>query len=184
MYGFRVTKYDPSRRDARGAFLDPDWTSHSDIGKVFGGKKLEIDEYLRVESAYAAAARAFFQDAGCPALAVVDLESNDVQPSTVALGLANLIPLELRLGIVAGAYTPRVARILTKAVALMPEAEAEDLLDEVGVAKVSKSTLRCTASHGRSRAATSLVERSSRRPFVRAIRSPSRRRRCRSRSTA
>jgi hypothetical protein len=51
------------------------------------------------------------------------------------------IPLELRLGIVEGAYTPRVARILTKAVALMPEAEAEDLLDEVGVARVSKSTL-------------------------------------------
>src|SRR5262249_42093064 len=49
------------------------------------------------------------------------------------------VPLELRLGIVEGAYTPRVARILTKAVALMPEAEAEDLLDEVGVATVSKS---------------------------------------------
>lgn len=51
------------------------------------------------------------------------------------------IPLELRLGIVEGAYTPRVARILTKAVALMPEADAEDLLHEVGVAKLSKSTL-------------------------------------------
>lgn len=51
------------------------------------------------------------------------------------------VPLELRLGIVEGAYTPRVARILTKAVALMPEGDAEDLLHEVGVAKVSKSTL-------------------------------------------
>lgn len=51
------------------------------------------------------------------------------------------VPIELRLGIVEGAYTPRVARILTKAVALMPEAEAEDLLREVGVAAVSKSTL-------------------------------------------
>ncbi|MEQ1514848.1 MAG: hypothetical protein ABL934_19505, partial [Lysobacteraceae bacterium] len=51
------------------------------------------------------------------------------------------IPLELRLGIVEGAYTPRVARILTKAVALMPEADAEDLLHEVGVAQLSKSTL-------------------------------------------
>jgi hypothetical protein len=91
MYGFRVTKYDPSRRDARGAFLDPDWTSHSDIGKAFGGKTLVIDEYLRVESAYAAAARAFFQEAGCPALTVVDLEANDVQPGTVALGLADLV---------------------------------------------------------------------------------------------
>lgn len=51
------------------------------------------------------------------------------------------VPLELRLGIVEGAYTPRVARILTKAVALMPEGDAEDLLQEVGVAKLSKSTL-------------------------------------------
>jgi len=51
------------------------------------------------------------------------------------------IPLELRLGTVEGAYTPRVARILTKAVALMPEAEAEGLLQEVSVATVSKSTL-------------------------------------------
>ena len=43
------------------------------------------------------------------------------------------VPLELRLGIVEGAYTPRVARILTKAVALMPEGDAEDLLHEVCV---------------------------------------------------
>ena len=51
------------------------------------------------------------------------------------------VPLEMRLGIVEGAYTPRVARILTKAVALIPEEEAEDMLAEVGVAMVSKSTL-------------------------------------------
>jgi hypothetical protein len=51
------------------------------------------------------------------------------------------IPMDLRLGIVEGAYTPRLARILTKAVGLMPEAEAEDFLKEVGVAMVSSSTL-------------------------------------------
>jgi hypothetical protein len=51
------------------------------------------------------------------------------------------IPMDLRLGIVEGAYTPRVARILSKAVGLMPEAEAEDFLKEVGVAAVSTSTL-------------------------------------------
>ena len=53
------------------------------------------------------------------------------------------IPLELRTA--AGhrgrcVYAARRAPT-TRAVALMPEAEAEDLLDEVGVAKVSKSTL-------------------------------------------
>lgn len=51
------------------------------------------------------------------------------------------IPMDLRLGIVEGAYTPRLARILSKAVGLMPEAEAEDFLKEVGVAAVSISTL-------------------------------------------
>jgi hypothetical protein len=51
------------------------------------------------------------------------------------------VPMELRLGIVEGRYTPRVARTLTKAVALMPESEAEQFLAEVGVAMVSVSTL-------------------------------------------
>jgi len=67
----------------------------------------------------------------------------DVERSTYQQGGRGrvAIPLELQLGIVEGAYTPRVARILTKAVALMPDAEAADFLTEVGVAKVSKSTL-------------------------------------------
>jgi hypothetical protein len=51
------------------------------------------------------------------------------------------VPMDLRLGIVESRYTPLMGRVLTKAVALMPEAEAEDFLREVGVAMVSKSTL-------------------------------------------
>jgi hypothetical protein len=51
------------------------------------------------------------------------------------------VPLELRLGIVEGRYTPRMARIMSRAVALMPEQEAEAFLEEVGVAMVSVSTL-------------------------------------------
>jgi hypothetical protein len=51
------------------------------------------------------------------------------------------VPLDLRLGIHEGRYTPQMARVLTRAVALMPEEEAEGFLDEVGVGRVSKSTL-------------------------------------------
>jgi hypothetical protein len=51
------------------------------------------------------------------------------------------VPVELRLGVVEGRYTPRMARTLTRAVALMPESEAEQFLAEVGVAMVSVSTL-------------------------------------------
>lgn len=51
------------------------------------------------------------------------------------------IPMDLRLGIVEGTYTPRVARIATRALASMPEHEAAELLAEVGTAKLSNSTI-------------------------------------------
>lgn len=51
------------------------------------------------------------------------------------------VPMDLRLGIVEGRYTPLVSRVMTRAVASMPEAEAYELLQEAGVAKVSESTL-------------------------------------------
>jgi hypothetical protein len=51
------------------------------------------------------------------------------------------IPMDLRLGIVEGKYTPRMARIATRAIALMPEEEAAQFLAEVGTATLSNSTL-------------------------------------------
>lgn len=50
------------------------------------------------------------------------------------------IPMDLRLGIVEGAYTPVMARILMRGVAVMTEEDASGFLDEVGLASVSKST--------------------------------------------
>lgn len=52
-----------------------------------------------------------------------------------------LVPLEVRLGLVEGHYTPGLARVLTRAKALMTTHEAADLLREVGVAQASESTL-------------------------------------------
>ena len=51
------------------------------------------------------------------------------------------VPLDLRLGIHEGRYTPQMARVLTRATALMPNEDAEGFLAEVGVAMVCKSTL-------------------------------------------
>jgi hypothetical protein len=51
------------------------------------------------------------------------------------------VPLDLRLGIHEGRYTPQMARVITRASALMPEEDAEGLLNEIGTAMVSKSTL-------------------------------------------
>lgn len=52
-----------------------------------------------------------------------------------------MVPLELRLGMVEGSYTPAVARVVTRARASMPVVEAEELLKEAGVAMLSSSTL-------------------------------------------
>jgi hypothetical protein len=50
------------------------------------------------------------------------------------------IPMDLRLGIVEGAYTPVMARVLMRGVAVMTEEDASGFLGEVGLATVSKST--------------------------------------------
>jgi hypothetical protein len=51
------------------------------------------------------------------------------------------VPMDLRLGIIEGMYTPRMARIATRAIALMPEEEAAQFLAEIGTATLSNSTL-------------------------------------------
>ncbi len=52
-----------------------------------------------------------------------------------------LIPLDLRLGIVEGRYTPLVSRIANRALGSMPTHEGEALLQEIGVCVLSRSTL-------------------------------------------
>ena len=52
-----------------------------------------------------------------------------------------LIPLDLRLGIVEGRYTPLVSRIANRALGSMPTNEGEALLKEIGVCVLSRSTL-------------------------------------------
>jgi hypothetical protein len=74
MYSWRVTKYNPSYRDAWGAYLEPDWTAVSDIGRDFGGKVLTAEEYLRIESAYVSAALSFMREANVETLRCCDLE--------------------------------------------------------------------------------------------------------------
>ena len=71
---YRITKYDPSRRDEHGAHPDDDWTAFSDIGREFGGVVLTREEYDRVESAYLAAVRIFAEAAGIDEVFVRGLE--------------------------------------------------------------------------------------------------------------
>jgi hypothetical protein len=52
-----------------------------------------------------------------------------------------LFPLDLRLGIVEGRYTPGMARVMAQTIAQMPAECGEGYLEELGLAMVSKSTL-------------------------------------------
>jgi hypothetical protein len=76
-YWWRVTRYDPKRRDARGAYPRDDWTSIADVGRAFNGVELTIEEYERVEGAYVDAFTAFAEDTGISRLAVRDIEAGD-----------------------------------------------------------------------------------------------------------
>jgi hypothetical protein len=51
------------------------------------------------------------------------------------------VPLELRLGMIEGRYTPKMARILTRGLAVMTEVDAAAFLEEVGTAKASSSSI-------------------------------------------
>jgi len=74
MHEYRITKYDPDRRDEHGAYPDDDWTAFSDIGREFGGVVLTVEEYGRVENAYLAAVRVFVEAAGIDEFFVRGLE--------------------------------------------------------------------------------------------------------------
>src|SRR4051812_49375725 len=61
MYQYRVTKYDPAKRDRWGAYPEDEWISQCQIGQAFGGVVLTAAEYQRVENAYVTAALAFIR---------------------------------------------------------------------------------------------------------------------------
>ena len=76
MYQYRITKYNPSNRDASGAYKIDEWTSYAEIGKTFCGVRLTSENYRPVEGAYVLVAEAFLHESGVSDLAVTGLESN------------------------------------------------------------------------------------------------------------
>jgi hypothetical protein len=99
MQHYRITKYDPARRDLCGAFPSGDWTSRSDIGRVFNDVTLTEEQYVAVENAYLKAAATFLKEAGVGELTIVGLENRAActkAPSNGDLVLAEAMPTVLR----------------------------------------------------------------------------------------
>jgi len=74
-YAWRTTKYNPALRNSQGHYLADEWTTFSDIGKIYSGKKLTYEHYLSVENLYVASAIDFLSDAGLTSLRVTELEN-------------------------------------------------------------------------------------------------------------
>jgi hypothetical protein len=89
-YQYRVTKYNPVRRDVAGAYGRDEWTSHSDIGRVFDEVALTEADYLRIESAYLFAVEAFLLEARISTLRLDGLERSDANLPTFVRSRAQL----------------------------------------------------------------------------------------------
>ena len=65
-----IVKYAPENYDERGIYRKDEWTSSSDIGKVYDGKRFTREEYLETEDKYVQAVIRGMELAGCSFLTV------------------------------------------------------------------------------------------------------------------
>ena len=73
---WRITKYDPKKRDGQGRFSAEEWTAYSDIGKTYAGKVFSFDEYIEIEALYIDAIKYFMTFLGISSLQVKALEKS------------------------------------------------------------------------------------------------------------
>jgi hypothetical protein len=92
MIEYRVTKYDPARRNANGAYLEDEWTSATDIGRAFRGVVLTDDAYQCVERAYICSALAFISEGGLSFLAVAGLKNH--KALALGFGEGSVFPVD------------------------------------------------------------------------------------------
>src|SRR5262245_59328226 len=75
MFEYRVTKYDPGKRDSNGWYTAEEWTSWSEVGEEGGGQILATQGYWRLEDAYVIAAVQMLSESGVESLAICGLEN-------------------------------------------------------------------------------------------------------------
>jgi len=102
-FHWRVTRYDPALRNDQGHYPLGDWSSFSDVGKIFNGQPLTFQQYLPYETAYVHAAIAFLSNAGLDDLQVVYLENREAENFDAAhCDGISLVPALLQVGSMVG----------------------------------------------------------------------------------
>lgn len=73
MKNFRISKYNPTKRNSDGFYLEEEWTSISDIGKRFKDKTLGSDHYIEMEERYIGVIRDYCLNTGINSFILKDL---------------------------------------------------------------------------------------------------------------
>lgn len=74
MIKYRISKYNPKYRNYEGIFLKEDWTSYSDIGKIYNGKIFTKEDYINIEKLYCECIFSIITDLGIKKLVIQKLE--------------------------------------------------------------------------------------------------------------
>ena len=77
---WRVTRYDPARRDWRGAYPSDEWTCSDDIGGTFRDGVLTPGRYLACEDAYVVVVEEAVRESGVAGLRVASLTPSPLRP--------------------------------------------------------------------------------------------------------
>ncbi|HEX4069042.1 MAG TPA: hypothetical protein VHX42_03000 [Candidatus Babeliales bacterium] len=93
---WRITKYNPQYRNSHDIFLQDEWTSYADIGKIFDTIKLTYEEYAHIENLYIKAIQSFMQCHNISSLQITTLESpatldSDIHDTDAMINLFNSI---------------------------------------------------------------------------------------------
>ena len=85
-----VVKYSAEYYNDDGVYTRDEWTDASDIGKMFDGKVLSWDEYLRYEDRYANVAKEIMEKSGCKMMTFLTFNSDSFILKCVQWGLENM----------------------------------------------------------------------------------------------
>jgi hypothetical protein len=61
-YQWRVTKYDPSKRNSDGSYAENEWVGVFELNHTFNAKTFTVNDYLETEEKYVNAAIRFFDE--------------------------------------------------------------------------------------------------------------------------
>lgn len=89
MIEYRITKYDPAKRNEQGRYLDvEEWTEFCDVGKI-----VTLEEYEQVEAPYIKTAIEFLSSTSITKLNIVDFEdyqNRNVRRENESIGVGEL----------------------------------------------------------------------------------------------